>query len=65
MRKRIFFKLLGAFLLVIAVATATLDFAVRRAWETSLHRELEATLTQKARLFAGQVEHERDRRSLQ
>jgi two-component system phosphate regulon sensor histidine kinase PhoR len=64
-RTRIFFKLLGAFLLVIALATATLDFAVRRAWETSLHRELQTTLTQKARLFAGQVEHERDRRPLQ
>jgi two-component system, OmpR family, phosphate regulon sensor histidine kinase PhoR len=63
--KRIFFKLLGAFLLVIAVATATLDFSVRRAWESSLRRELETTLTQKARLFAGQVEHERDRRPLQ
>ncbi|MGE5204911.1 MAG: histidine kinase dimerization/phospho-acceptor domain-containing protein, partial [Chlamydiota bacterium] len=65
MKKRIFFKLLGAFLLVIAVATATLDFAVRRAWEISLRRELETTLTQKARLFAAQVEHERDRRALQ
>ena len=65
MTKRIFFKLLGAFLLVIAVATATLDFAVRRAWETSLRHELETTLTQKARLFAGQVEHERGRRPLQ
>ena len=65
MKKRIFFKLLGAFLLVIAVATATLDFVVRRAWETSLRRELATTLTQKARLFAGQVEHERDRRPMQ
>ena len=65
MRKRIFFKLLGAFLLVIAVATATLDFAVRRAWEISLRRELETTLTQKARMFAAQVEHERDRRPMQ
>ena len=64
MRKRIFFKLLGAFLLVIAVATATLDFAVRRAWETSLRRELQTALTQKALLFAAQVEHERDRRPL-
>ena len=65
MRRRIFFKLLGAFLLVIAVATATMDFVVRRAWETSLRRELETTLTQKARLFAGAVEHERGQRSLQ
>ncbi|HLK33779.1 MAG TPA: histidine kinase dimerization/phospho-acceptor domain-containing protein, partial [Terriglobales bacterium] len=65
MKKRIFFRLLAAFLLVIAVATATLDFAVRRAWETSLRRELQTTLTQKALLFAVEVEHERDRRSLQ
>src|SRR5437868_9294613 len=40
MTQRIFFKLLGAFLLVIAVATATVDFAVRRAGETSLRHLL-------------------------
>ncbi len=61
MRTRIFFKLLGAFLLVIAVATLTLDFAVRRAWEASLYSQIETTLRQKVVLFAGQVEHERDR----
>jgi two-component system, OmpR family, phosphate regulon sensor histidine kinase PhoR len=32
-RNRIFFKLLAAFALVIAVATVTLDFSVRRAWD--------------------------------
>ena len=32
MRNRIFFKLLGAFIVVVAVATATLDIAVRKAW---------------------------------
>jgi two-component system, OmpR family, phosphate regulon sensor histidine kinase PhoR len=34
-RNRIFFKLLAAFALVIAVATVTLDFSVRRAWDVA------------------------------
>jgi two-component system phosphate regulon sensor histidine kinase PhoR len=34
-RNRIFFKLLAAFALVIAVATVTLDFSVRRAWDAA------------------------------
>jgi len=60
-RERIFFKLLGSFLLVIAAATLTLDFAVRRAWEQSLYRQIEATLKQQVAMFADQVEHERGR----
>jgi len=32
-RSRVFLKLLAAFLLVIAVTTATLDFSIRRGWE--------------------------------
>ena len=36
MRNRIFFKLLVAFAVVIAAATVTLDFEVRRAWEASV-----------------------------
>ncbi len=55
MRSRIFIKLLLAFLLVIAVATATLDFVVRRAWERSLRAEIERSLTQKTRLLAARV----------
>ena len=35
MRNRIFFKLLAAFALVIAAATVTLDFSVRRAWDAA------------------------------
>ena len=35
MRNRIFFKLLAAFALVIAVATVTLDFSVRHAWDAA------------------------------
>ena len=42
MTTRIFFKLLAAFVLVIGVATLTLDLSVRRAWEGSLERELES-----------------------
>ncbi|HXE91071.1 MAG TPA: ATP-binding protein [Terriglobales bacterium] len=57
MRSRIFTKLLLAFLLVIAVATATLDFVVRRAWENSLRGEIERSLTEKTRLLAARVRH--------
>ena len=65
MKSRIFFKLLGAFLLVIAAATLILDFSVRSAWEDSLYQEIHTSLTQKVRLFAATVEHERGRRPLQ
>lgn len=65
MRSRIFFKLLGAFVLVIAVATLTLDFSVRKAWEQSFFNETRTSLEQNARLFAQAVEQNRDRRSMQ
>ncbi len=65
MRSRIFFKLVGAFVLVIAVATLTLDFSVRKAWEESFVNETRTSLEQKARLFAQAVEQNRDRRSMQ
>jgi len=55
-RKRIFFKLLAAFVLVIMAATLTLDFSVRRAWERSLTSEIERNLNQKTLLFAHRVE---------
>jgi two-component system phosphate regulon sensor histidine kinase PhoR len=54
-RNRIFFKLLAAFLLVIAAATATLDISVRRAWEASLSQEIERNLRQKTAMFANRV----------
>jgi two-component system phosphate regulon sensor histidine kinase PhoR len=54
--RRIFFKLVGAFLLVIVAGTVTLDFAIRRAWKASLHREIERGLVEKTRLFAGRVQ---------
>jgi two-component system, OmpR family, phosphate regulon sensor histidine kinase PhoR len=56
MRSRVFLKLLAAFLLVIAVATVIVDFSVRRAWESSVRRDLQHDLTQKAVLFAQRVE---------
>lgn len=65
MRSRIFFKLLGAFVLVIAVATLTLDFSVRNAWEESLFNETRTSLEQKTSLFAQAVEQNRQRRSMQ
>jgi two-component system, OmpR family, phosphate regulon sensor histidine kinase PhoR len=58
-RKRIFFRLLGAFLVVIAAATVTLDLTVRRAWEASLRQEIERDLRQKTVMFAGRVNSDR------
>jgi len=55
-RSRVFLKLLAAFLLVIAVTTATLDFSIRRGWEKSLRQKLMVTLTEETRLFAQRVE---------
>lgn len=56
MRRRIFFKLLLAFIVVIAAATVTLDFTIRSAWEGSLFQQIELSLTQKAQLFANLVQ---------
>jgi two-component system phosphate regulon sensor histidine kinase PhoR len=55
-KKRIFFKLLAVFVLVIAAATLTLDITVRRAWEGSLTAEIERNLNQKTVMFAHRVE---------
>ena len=52
MRNRIFLKALLAFVAVIAVATLTLDIAIRRIWEDSYRNKLEHSLTQHARAFA-------------
>ena len=65
MKHRIFFKLLAAFVVVIAVATLTLDLSVRKAWEESLYNEIRTALVQKAVMFGQTVEQEGDRRSLQ
>ncbi len=64
MRNRIFFKLLAAFALVIAAATVTLDFSIRRAWESSLRQEIERNLRQKTLMFANRVNSDRSQHSL-
>ena len=56
MKNRIFFKLLAAFVVVIAVATVVFDFTLRGSWESSLRAEIERNLTQKTLLFAHRVE---------
>lgn len=61
MKKRIFFKLLAAFVAVIAAATITLDFSIRPAWERSLTNEIQRNLEQKTRMFAHRVETDRQR----
>jgi len=58
LRQRIFFKLFGAFLLVIAAGTLSLDLAVRSAWENSLRQEIQTSLEQKTALFASAVVHQ-------
>ena len=60
MRNRIFFKLLVAFAVVIAAATVTLDFEVRRAWEASVRQQIEQNLRQKAAMFANRVQDNHD-----
>jgi len=60
MRRRIFFKLLAGFLLVIAAATLAIDFSVRRSWESSLHDEIERGLREKTLMFANRVSNDRE-----
>ena len=64
MTNRIFFKLLGAFLVVIVVTAVTFDVMLGGAWEASLRSEIERNLTQKTRLLAHRVETDRSGRSL-
>lgn len=56
MRKRIFFKLLAAFLVVIATATIVLDITIRSAWENSLRTQIENSMQERTRLFAQRVQ---------
>ncbi len=55
MRSQVFLKLVAAFVLVIAAATLTLDFAVRRAWEASLRDQIQRSLQEKALMFADRI----------
>ncbi len=59
MRKRIFLKLLAAFLVVIAATAVTVDLSIRHAWENSLRQEIERDLRQKAVMFANRVNTDR------
>ena len=60
MKSRIFTKLLFSFLVVIAAATATLDFTLRRAWEKSLQAEITQELIDKTQLFAQRIQSDRN-----
>jgi two-component system phosphate regulon sensor histidine kinase PhoR len=54
-RKRLFFRLVAAFALVIGAATVTLDFSIRRAWESSLQGEIARNLREKTLMFANRI----------
>jgi len=56
LKRRIFFKLLAAFLMVIAAVTVILDATIRSAWERSLTAQIESALQEKTRLFALRVQ---------
>jgi two-component system, OmpR family, phosphate regulon sensor histidine kinase PhoR len=57
-KNRIFFKMLAAFLIVIAASAVFLNFMLGRAWEASLRAEIDRSLTQKTVLFAHRVEND-------
>jgi len=59
LKNRIFFKLLAAFLIVIAATATILDVMLGGAWEASLRTEIERNLAQKTLLFAHRVETDR------
>jgi two-component system phosphate regulon sensor histidine kinase PhoR len=58
-RKRIFLKLLAAFLVVILATAVTVDFSIRHAWENSLRQQIELDLQQKTLMFANRVNTDR------
>src|SRR5437016_8983242 len=60
MRSRIFLKLTGYDLLLVVVATVIIDFSIRRTWENSLRHTIQISLTEKAKLFADQVQDVRN-----
>jgi len=59
LRGSIFFKLMAAFIVVIAATAVILDVMIASAWETSLRTEIQRNLTQKTLLFAHRVETDR------
>jgi two-component system, OmpR family, phosphate regulon sensor histidine kinase PhoR len=59
-KSRLFLKLVAAFALVILAATLTLDFSIRRAWESSVRQEITLSLRQKTAMFANRVNTDRE-----
>ena len=59
MRRRIFFKLMLVFLLVIGVTAITLGLVASAAWERTLRAQIERNLRQKALMFAHRVDTDR------
>ena len=59
MRRRIFFKLMLVFLVVIAVTAIILQWTVHNVWEHTLHDQIERDLKQKTQMFAYRVEADR------
>jgi two-component system, OmpR family, phosphate regulon sensor histidine kinase PhoR len=59
LRKRIFFKLMFVFLLVIGATALTLQLTVHMVWERTLGEQIERDLRQKTLMFAHRVESDR------
>jgi len=59
LKRRIFFKLMLVFLLVIGVTAVTLQITVRKVWERTLREQIERNLKQKTLVFAQRVESDR------
>ena len=58
MRNRIFLKVMGAFVVVIAAATLTLDISIRHNWENAVRSHIERLLVQNAQGFALRVQND-------
>jgi two-component system, OmpR family, phosphate regulon sensor histidine kinase PhoR len=63
-RNGVLFKLMAAFLVVIAAAAILFDLMLGGAWEASLRSEIERNLLQKTQLLAHRVETDRSGHSL-
>jgi two-component system, OmpR family, phosphate regulon sensor histidine kinase PhoR len=59
-RRRLFLRLSAAFALLIAGFTVTLDFSLRRAWDSSLQQEIDRNLREKTLMFANRVNGDRE-----
>lgn len=55
MKSRIFLKLFAAALVLIAACTLTMNVLIRKAWEGSLHNEIESSLREKTLMFATRI----------